>query len=181
MLPVSDIAPVLYIAKGDVAPSCGLVARTAAGTEFFAMLSPEQGAGFPQCLSINDAAAFEVRNRQYLVFEYIIRDTVEDFYRQYFYLYRDPAGRYIPDSLLNDSVAWSEPLRASHYSNNAPRAQEGVRRARGTLLSGAVRDMQFLPRIYGRESQRVRRVLRQSQRQVQVRGRCRRQTGGTRA
>ena len=147
-LPVSDIAPVVYTAKGDFAPSCGLLSQTAAGTEFFEMLSPEQGAGFPQCLAVNDAAAFELRNRQYLVFEYINRDTKEDFYRQYFYLYRDPAGRYVADNELNDSAVWTEPLRASPNSINAPRAQEGVRRAKGVLLSKAVPGMQFLEREF---------------------------------
>lgn len=148
MLPVSDIAPVVYTAKGDFAPSCGLLAQTAASTEFFEMLSPEQGTGFPQCLAINDVAAFELRNRQYLVFEYINRDTKEDFYRQYFYLYRDPAGRYVVDSELNDSAVWTDSLRASPNSVNPPRAQEGVRRAKGTLLSKAVPGMQFLEREF---------------------------------
>lgn len=147
-LPSNDIAPVLYTAKGDSVPSCGLLARTAAGTEFIEMLSPEKGAGFPQCLVINDAAAFEVRNRQYLVIEYIVRDTVEDFYRQYFYLHRDPAGRYIADSELNDAVVWTDPLPASRDSVNAPRAQEGIRRAKGTLLSKAVPGMRFLGREF---------------------------------
>ncbi len=147
-LPVSDITPVLYTAKGDAAPSCGLLAHTAAGTEFFELMSPEKGAGFPQCLQINDAAAFEVRSRQYLVVEYVARDTVEDFYRQYFYLYRDPAGRYIPDSELNDAVVWTEPVLASRDGIDAPRAQEGVRRARGTLLSKTVPGMRFLGREF---------------------------------
>ncbi|GGB94922.1 hypothetical protein [Pseudoduganella buxea] len=147
-LPVSDITPVLYTAKGDAAPSCGLLAHTAAGTEFFELMSPEKGAGFPQCLLINDAAAFEVRSRQYLVVEYIARDTVEDFYRQYFYLYRDPAGRYIPDSELNDAVVWTEPVLASRDGIDVPRAQEGVRRARGTLLSKTVPGMRFLGREF---------------------------------
>ena len=112
------------------------------------MLSPEPGAGFPQCLVINDVVAFELRNRQYLVFEYINRDTKEDFYRQYFYLYRDTAGRYVADKDLNDSAMWSEPLRASKNSINAPQAAEGVRRAKGILLSKAVPGMQFLKREF---------------------------------
>ena len=147
-LPVSDIAPVVYTARGDFAPSCGLLAQTAAGTEFFEMLSPEEGAGFPQCLAVNDAAAFELRNRQYLVFEYINRDTKEDFYRQYFYVYRDSTGRYMADKELNDSAVWTESLRASPNSVNAPLAQEGVRRAKGILLSKAVPGMQFLEREF---------------------------------
>lgn len=147
-LPVNDIAPVVYTAKGDFAPSCGLLAHTAAGTEFFEMLSPEQGAGFPQCLVVNDVAAFEMRNRQYLVFEYINRDTTEDFYRQYFYLYRDSAGRYVADNELNDSAVWAEPFRASKNRINAPQATEGVRRAKGILLSKAVPGMKFLEREF---------------------------------
>jgi hypothetical protein len=138
----------LYTAKGDAAPSCGLLAHTASGTEFFEMLSSDQEAGFPQCLTISDAAAFDLRNRHYVVVEYIIRDTVEDFYRQYFYLYRDAAGRYIPDGELNDSTVWTEPLRASRDSIDAPRAREGVRRAKGTLLAKAVPGMRFLGREF---------------------------------
>lgn len=147
-LPLNDIAPVVYTAKGDIAPSCGLLAHTAIGIEFFEMLSPEKGSGFPQCLNISDAAEFELRNRQYLVVEYINRDTVEDFYRQYFYLYRDSAGRYTTDSELNDSVVWTDPLRASRDSVNASRAQEGVKRAKGTLLAKAVPGMRFLEREF---------------------------------
>jgi hypothetical protein len=147
-LPVSDLTPVLYTAKGDSAPSCGLLAHNAAGTEFFEMLSPEKGVGFPQCLKISDAATFELRNRQYLVVEYINRDTVEDFYRQYFYLYRGPAGRYTADAELNDALVWTEPLRASRDSVGTPRAQEGVRRAKGTLLSKAIPSMRFLERDF---------------------------------
>lgn len=147
-LPVSDMAPVVYTAKGDFAPSCGLLAHTATGTEFFEMLSPEPDTGFPQCLAINDVAAFELRNRRYLVFEYINRDTKEDFYRQYFYLYRDTAGRYVADNDLNDSAVWSEPLRARKNTINAPQAAEGVRRAKGILLSKAVPGMRFLEREF---------------------------------
>lgn len=146
--PVVDIAAMVYTAKEDFAPSCGLLAQTAAGTEFFEMLSPEQGAGFPQCLAVNDAALFEMGKRQYLVVEYINRDTKEDFYRQYFYLYRGPAGRYIADNELNDSAVWSEPLRASKNSMNVPQIREGIRRAHGISLSKAVPGMQFLEREF---------------------------------
>ena len=147
-LPVNDIAPLVYTAKGDFSPSCGLLAHTAAGTEFFEMLTPERGAGFPQCLAVNDVASFKMRDRQYLVFEYINRDTKEDFYRQYFYLYRGPAGRYIADKESNNSAVWTEPVRASPNSISSPRATEGVRRARGILLSTAVPGMQFLEREF---------------------------------
>lgn len=146
-LPVRDIAPVLYRAEGDFAPSCGLLAQTPAGTDFFQIQSPEQETG-------TDAAVFDLRNRRYLVFEYINRDTKEDFYRQYFYLYRDPAGRYVADGELNNSAAWSEPFRASPHSNNASRVQEGVRRAKGISLSKALPGMRFLERdfIVGKSS-----------------------------
>lgn len=147
-LRVNDIVPVLFTAKGDVAPSCGLLAHTAAGTEFFEMMSPENGAGFPQCLTISDVAAFELRNRRYLVIEYIDRDTVEDFYRGYFYLYRDADGRYVADSELNDSTVWTEPVRASRDRFDTPRAQEGIKRAKGTLLAKAVPGMRFLGRDF---------------------------------
>lgn len=147
-LPVSDIAPVLYTAKGDFAPSCGLLAQTSAGTEFFEILSPEEGAGFPQCLVIDDVAAFELRKRQYLVFEYLNRDTKEDVYRQYFYVYRDAAGRYIADKELNESPAWAEAVVASNSKVNRPLAKEGIRRARGTVLANMVPGMHFLERDF---------------------------------
>lgn len=147
-LPVSDIAPVVYTAPGHYAPSCGLLTRTSSHTEFFEILSPEKGAGFPQCLAIDDVAAFELHKRQYLVFEYLNRDTKEDVYRQYFYVYRDAAGRYVADKELNESPAWAASVVASSDKVNRPLAKEGIRRARGTVLAKTVPGMRFLERDF---------------------------------
>ena len=148
VLPVSDIAPVIYTMKGDSAPSCGLLAQAGSGFSFLEILTPEPGVGFPQCLGISDVAAFDMNNRKYLVFEYLNRDTKEEFYRQYFYVYKDSAGSYKADIDLNDSAAWPDPVPADSASTLTPRAQEGIRRAKGTILSKAVAGMSFLGRNF---------------------------------
>lgn len=148
VLPVSDIAPAIYMKKGDSAPSCGLLAQATTGIAFLEILIPEPGGGFPQCLGISDVAAFDMNNRKYLVFEYLNRDTREEFYRQYFYVFKDAAGDYKADADLNDSAAWPDPIAAKSASILTPRAQEGIRRARGAMLSKAVPGMSFLGRDF---------------------------------
>lgn len=153
-LPVTDIAPVMYMAKGSLAPSCGLLTQAGATPVFLEILSPEEGSSFPQCLAINDVAAFDLNKKKYLVFEYINRDTQEDFYRQYFYVYKDAAGRYVADSALNESDAWPESLKASATAVNPPRAQDGVKRARGAALSKVVPGMKFMGRDFLQDDSR---------------------------
>lgn len=148
VLPVTDIAPVMYMTKGNFAPSCGLLVQTSAAPAFIEIQRPEQGTGFPQCLAINDVAAFDLNKKKYLVFEYINRDTKEDFYREYFYVYKDATGRYVADKELNNSDVWPEPVPASSNGQNPPRAKDGVRRARGAALSKSVPGMKFLGRDF---------------------------------
>lgn len=147
-LPSSEVAVVTYFAKGATAPSCGLLTQASSAPEFIEILSPEPGAGFPQCLTINDVAQFELDKKKYLVFEYINRDTKEDFYREYFYVYKDAAGHYVADKELNNSAAYPESVRASANGPNPPRAKDGVKRAKGTLISKIVPSMSFLARDF---------------------------------
>lgn len=115
-VPVDDLAAVMYYAKGSNVPSCGLLT---AGKAFIEILEASEGEEYPHCLNINDAAAFTLAGRQYLVFEYSSRETRGETTDEFFYVYKD-GGDYQPDARLNDGAS----------ARRGARAVDGIRRAR---------------------------------------------------
>lgn len=138
-MPVRDIVPVMYIAKGDTVPSCGLLFQGKGASVFIDVLGPEEAGGFPQCLSIDDAAAFELDKKQYLVFEIVNRDTRDDTYRQFFYVYKDGAGQYLKDVTLQDAT---DP----GFRGKTKGAAEGVKLAKAALIRKLAPGMALLGR-----------------------------------
>jgi hypothetical protein len=93
-MPANDIAPLTYYANGANVPSCGLLAGTANAPKFIDILSTEPGEQYPHCAAINDVAAFKLAGRDYLVFTYTDRDTRNESYEQFFYVYKSKTGDY---------------------------------------------------------------------------------------
>lgn len=133
--PVPGIAPLMYFSRNASAPSCALLVDTAAAPAMIELLAPEPGETYPQCLGIIDAAAFKANGRDYLVVEFITRETREDGYRRYYYLSKNAAGYYIGAPELNESVAGPAPVETKGAGDNAPRAREGVTRALAILAA----------------------------------------------
>lgn len=124
-MPANDIAPLTYYAKDTNVPSCGLLAGTASAPKFIDILSTEPGEQYPHCAGINDVAAFKLTGRDYLVFTYTDRDTRNESYEQFFYVYKSKTGDYVADTQLNESVAGED-------GNKKPgtKAADGIRLAR---------------------------------------------------
>jgi hypothetical protein len=123
-MPANDIAPLTYYAKGANVPSCGLLAGTASAPKFIDILSTEPGEQYPHCAGINDVAAFKLAGKDYLVFTYTDRDTRNESYEQFFYVYKSQTGDYLADTKLNEAVAGEESGKSSRKAN------DGIRLAR---------------------------------------------------
>jgi hypothetical protein len=124
-IPANDIAPLTYYAKGADVPSCGLLAGTASAPKFIDILSTEPGEQYPHCAGINDVAAFKLAGRDYLVFTYTDRDTRNESYEQFFYVYKSQTGHYLADTQLNESVAGEDSRKKP-----SRKASDGIRLAR---------------------------------------------------
>ncbi len=76
--PAEGIVPVMYYAEGANVPSCGLLSGAAGAPTFVEILAAEPGEQYPQCGGINDAAAFKLAGKDYLVFEYVADEKLND-------------------------------------------------------------------------------------------------------
>jgi hypothetical protein len=120
-MPANDIAPLTYYANGANAPSCGLLAGTASTPIFIDILSTEPGEQYPHCAGINDVAAFKQAGKDYLVFTYTDRDTRNESYEQFFYVYKSKTGDYLADTQLNELVAGEDSSKSNRNANDGIR------------------------------------------------------------
>jgi sarcosine oxidase delta subunit len=120
-MPAADIVPLLYYSKGSKVPSCGLLSGPAGAPRFIDILSAEAGEDYPHCPAINDAAAFKLGGKDYLVFSYTNRDSRDESYGQFFYIYKNKTGEYLADEQLNNSAG---------SSKSGAKATDGIRLAR---------------------------------------------------
>lgn len=147
-IPAADIATVSYLKQGSSVPSCGLLAQGPRGPAFIEVLTAPDDDDYPHCVLIQDAAAFELNKKKYLVFEYISRDTRDDLYRSYFFVYKDAAGGYVADRELNDSDAADDAVEYHNIGKIAPHAAEGARRARAFSVGKTLPGAAFLGRDF---------------------------------
>jgi hypothetical protein len=70
--------------------------------------------------SINDAAAFQIAGKDYLVFEYTDQDARNEIYEQFFYVFKTSTGDYGADERLNGQ------LDAANSNGKTRKASEGI-------------------------------------------------------
>lgn len=134
----SEIIPAIYYEKGTTVPSCGLIIKTRGRQDpsFVELLSPESGLDFPQCLNITSIVPFKLANRNYVSVEYISRETRNENYRSFHYLYRDETGDFIVDRTLTNAVPSLDTTIAEAMPTPAKRL-DGIRGARLAYLTAA--------------------------------------------
>jgi hypothetical protein len=139
--PTPDITPVIYYEKEGFAQSCGLIitAPSAKEPRLIELTGPEEGTGWPQCLNIGSMVPFKLHDRDYISVEFIQRDTREESYRHYVYIYRDTAKGYVTDEDLSEVV----PDRPT-----ASKPMDGVRFGRTNYLAKAFSKWRFLSRDF---------------------------------
>jgi hypothetical protein len=151
-IPDSDVAVLQYYSRGASVPSCGLLARRTNGSEFIEILGPEEGEQYPQCVGVNDVAQFYFAGKQYLAFAYADRDTRDDLYEQFFFVYKDKPFGYRVDNSLNAAVNHDYAAQRNQVPNNTARASlkasDGVKRAKAILFSKIDPKMDFLSRDF---------------------------------
>ena len=147
-IPASDITTVSYFDKESSVPSCGLLSQGTGAPVFIDVLKAPADDDYPHCVLIQDAAAFELNKKNYLVFEYISRDTREDLYRGWFFVYKDVAGGYVPDRELNASDAADDETVYHNIGKITPRAAEGARRAKAFMIGKSLPGSTFLKRDF---------------------------------
>jgi hypothetical protein len=134
----SDVIPVIYYEKGNTIQSCGLFVNVPGKPrpDFVELLSPEPGAGFPQCLNITAIVPFKLQDKDYISVEYISRETREDNYRTFEYLFRDAERGFVEDQALTNAVPNIETTIADALPTPAKQL-DGVKAARLAHLTKA--------------------------------------------
>lgn len=127
--PSDDLLPLMYYPKGINVPACGLLSIEDGNMTFLEILSPEPGEQYPHCAGINDAASFTMSGKKYFVFEYSDRDTRDETYERFFYVYKNKTS-YVTDEKLNS--AFEGTLQAKGKA--PPKASEGIKLARAYQL-----------------------------------------------
>jgi len=140
--PLPDITPVVYYAEGNSVPSCGIVTGSMEGKSsgFIELVGSDPGVGFPQCLGILSITPFRLQNSEYVVVEYLSRETREDIDRHYSYLVRDRTRGFVEDEILNRAIP-SAPADVG-----AAAASHGVWLARAALLTAAYPEWYLIER-----------------------------------
>ena len=138
--PSPAVVPVAFFDKDGMAPSCGVLvaAPRAAKPRYIDILSADGGGTFPQCVGIPSIRAFRLQGRHYLAIEYLDRDTRDDTYRRFHYVYDDPAQGFVEDKMLNDEVP------SSDIAQNA----DGVKLARAAMMRKMYLHWKFLDRDF---------------------------------
>lgn len=136
--PVPGVVPLMFYDKGNSVPSCGLLVAAPAGKgpTFIELVGSEPGAGFPQCLSINAITPFKLQNVEYIVVQYLSRETREDVDRRFHYLVRSAAQGFVTDKVLTDAAPVSS-VGQGDAKRTAAISPDGVRIARLAQLKKA--------------------------------------------
>jgi hypothetical protein len=147
--PSQDVAPMLYYEKGNLVPSCGLIAATPGEKEasLIELVSSDPGVNYPQCIDIISMVPFRLHNKDYIAAEYVSRDTREDFYRSFHYIYRDAAKGYVTDKSLTEAVPDSSRDIPS-ATPTASKTTDGIKLARAAYLAKAFPQWRFLDRDF---------------------------------
>jgi hypothetical protein len=142
VMPVDDIAAVTYFAKGANAPSCGLLQLKA--PVFIDILSAEDGDQFPQCTGVDDAVAFALGGKKYVVLTYTDRQTREESYRRLFFVYQNSGGAYVADEKLNGAAVAVE----GPHQKAAPvlKAAAGIKMAKAEYFRAGVPAAELIER-----------------------------------
>ncbi len=138
--PNPAVVPVAFYDKDGNAPTCGLLVAVphAAKPRYIDMLDADGGMTFPQCVAIPSIKAFRLQNRRYLAVEYLDRDTRDDTYRYFHYVYDDPAQGFVEDRMLNDEVPLSD------FRKEA----DGIKLARAAMMRKTFPQWRFLERDF---------------------------------
>jgi hypothetical protein len=113
--PSPAVVPVAFYEKNGMAPSCGLLVAVPRATKprYIDILRADNGSNFPGCVGIPSIRAFRLQGRHYLAIEYLDQDTRDDTYRDFHYVYDDPAQGFVEDKMLNDGVPLSDIRKAA--------------------------------------------------------------------
>lgn len=138
--PSPAVVPVAFFDKDGMAPSCGVLVATprAATPRYIDILNADSGSNFPQCVGIPSIRAFRLQGRHYLAIEYLDRDTRDDTYRRFHYVYDDPAQGFVEDKMLNDDVP----------SSDIAQTADGVKLARAAVMRKTFPRWKFLYRDF---------------------------------
>ena len=151
-VPNNDVAVAMYYGKDSSAPSCGLLVRGKSDLEFIEILSPEQGEQYPQCVGVNDVAEFSIAERKYLVFEYSDRDTRDDLYEKFFFVYKDGTNEYKIDDYLNSVASGNYVISKDSTLRNSlksqPKALDSVKYAKANFFKKMEPQLEFLSRDF---------------------------------
>jgi len=131
-----EIIPVLYYEKGNSAQSCGLFIGSPGKQQpnFVEILSSEPGAGYPQCLNITSIVPFKLQNKSYISVEYVSRETRDENYRNFHYLYRDQKQGFVVDETLTRATPGIETTIAESLPTPAKQL-DGIKAARLTYFT----------------------------------------------
>lgn len=147
--PNAEIAPVLYYNTDSPAPSCGLISTIPGknAPRFTELTTASQDESFPQCPALVSMLPFRLDSKEYVSVEYLVKETREDMYRNFTYLYRDAKEGYLVDKALSDDVE-GKAVGISAMIPSQARALEGIRAARIAFLKRKYKQWQLQERDF---------------------------------
>jgi len=147
--PVPDVAPLMFYAKGNSVPSCGLLtaAAGAKAPNYIELVGSDPDVGFPQCVGIKSMTSFKLQSKEYLAVSYLARETREDTDVRFHYLVRDRSKGFVTDVVLTNAVP-SSPSGLHPRDPVVVKPIDGVRLARIAYLTEAYPAWRFVERDF---------------------------------
>lgn len=169
--PSPDVLPIHFFSKRANSPSCGLLVQQASGLSFIEILMSDPGDPYPHCAGIKDAVLFKLMDKPYVLFVYTEKETRDETYDRFFFIFRDQDGRYLADKQLNESN-----IPVEHSQKNLKRigpnrtwymatADEGIRFAKSVIVRNMNPNLDFLNRDFIAERNSSFSVLEDTKRQ----------------
>lgn len=146
--PVPGIVPLAYFTKDGMGPNCALIVETNKGPKILNVSSVEQGESYPQCLGFNGAEQFQMNNRNFVVFEFLTRETREDTFSRFYFVSKQKDGYYASSDELNNSASAPLAKQVKATDTYLTRARNGVLLARTLITEAGMIGMKLQSRDY---------------------------------
>lgn len=135
--------------KDNTTPSCGVLiaAPHAAKPRYVAIVGSEPDAGFPMCVGMPSITPFRLQGRNYLMIEYLSRETSDETWREFLYLVDEPGAGFVTDDTIGRGMPPSNG-ESSRSVLGASRPLEGIRLARAAAMKRSFPQWRFVDRDF---------------------------------
>jgi hypothetical protein len=147
--PNPAIVPVSLYEKDNSVPSCGVLIVPLRGDKprYIEIVGSEPHVDFPACVGMPSITSFRLQGRNYVMVEYLSRETRDETTREFHYLVEDTNAGFVTDKKIYEGMSGEyAALRRSELGTARP--LEGIKQARAAVMKTSFPQWRFLDRDF---------------------------------